>query len=188
MALSKAEMPTIDRTRSAATMASRAGADCPEEANDHSPHATGAKHPWQSSPSLRRMPARNSLIRRSESSRPQPLYVCIKPIHPIKIAAPEGEIAGARPAPSMGSQLAQRAERQRQQRRQSVDLAAAAQRDPLLQIQSIQPRSPPRERARSTHVTCRMRLPVTNHPGSANRRWTAMKFGRGMQSPSRIMQ
>jgi len=37
----------------------------------------------------------------------------------------------------MGSQLAQWAKRQRQERRQSVDLAAVAQRDPLLQAKAF---------------------------------------------------
>src|SRR5882724_11756353 len=61
----------------------------------------------------------------------------IKAIHSIQVATPDGKIAGARTPPSMGSQLAQPAERQRQERRQPVDLAAAAQRDPLLQAKAF---------------------------------------------------
>src|SRR5262249_46279679 len=54
----------------------------------------------------------------------------VEPVDPLETGAPNGEIAGARAAPLSRSQLAQRTERQPQQRRQPIDAATQPLPDP----------------------------------------------------------
>src|SRR5262249_13933948 len=61
----------------------------------------------------------------------------IETVDVIEIAPPHREIAGSRAPPGLGPELAQRAERQRQHRRQPVDLALAAQADPFRQAEQL---------------------------------------------------
>ena len=130
---------------------------------------------------------RISRTKRSESSRPQPLKAASKPSTAIEIAAPDRQIAGARAAPAREPQLAQRSERQRISGASAVDAAARALRDPVA-IAPVFRLEPVAQDALGQSRDSRMRLPVTNQPGSQAGGGSATKSGRAMQSPSRKMQ
>src|SRR4051812_14887918 len=54
----------------------------------------------------------------------------VEAIHAVEIVPPDRKVAGPRAAPGARPQLAQRSERDRQQRREAVDLALSAQAPP----------------------------------------------------------
>jgi hypothetical protein len=61
----------------------------------------------------------------------------IEAVHLVEIAAPHCEVTGPRTPPGARPELAQRTERQRHDRRQPVDPALPAQRDPLPEAQEF---------------------------------------------------
>ena len=61
----------------------------------------------------------------------------VEAVDPLEIGAPDREVAGARAAPAPAAQAPQRAERQMPERRQAVDAAARALRQPLRQAPAL---------------------------------------------------
>jgi hypothetical protein len=108
----------------------------------------------------------------------------IEAIHSIEIAPPDSEVAGASAAPGGGSHFAARPYRERPQRRQAIDASLASQHKPG--TQAPEPglnrlgQDAPREFGRQQYAI------AGNEPSRFGQ--TAIKSGRGMQSPSRKMQ
>ncbi len=111
--------------------------------------------------------------------------VRVKAIDAVEVCPPDREIARPRTLPGLRPHFSQWTERQTQHRSQPVEPAARPAAGANLPFPSVRARAAGLALRRSMPVSSKARLPVTNQPGSASRRWVATKSGRVRQSPSR---
>ena len=139
-------------------------------------------------PSLRRTPARIRRMKMSESSRPHPVKAASKPSTTSRSPRQNAMLLPFAPRHCVARRL-------RKLPSGSANSGAIRLRSPAhaaTDARASPNRSGSGRAAFASASACavrrcdiRMRLPVTNQPGSASRRCAATKPGRAMQSPSR---